>query len=203
VKSPVSLSFLAELLTEGDQEVFGFLNPGSLYSESDEKELFAHRLYITTLNILGLKIVYGRMLAFLVTVSSYKGGLRSWAFIIFAFFGVSFISVIDTMLFDGKLSDVEVIGYLGIIIYILMLSIILMALFVFIFRIERRLQLWNHICVRLEIPDNVLHKVVGTHYLPWNRGQPFKYLLTDKERSGVFDIQDEDSNKEIKSDSAT
>jgi hypothetical protein len=41
---------------------------------------------------------------------------------------------------------------------------------------ERRLGLWEYLCKQIGITDSVMHKIVGTWYVPWARTQTFDYF---------------------------
>ncbi|MFZ1221378.1 MAG: hypothetical protein WAO00_18960, partial [Chthoniobacterales bacterium] len=43
----------------------------------------------------------------------------------------------------------------------------------------RSMGVWNLICKNMGISDEIMHRVVGTRYLPWTRGRRFDYYLEE------------------------
>lgn len=54
-----------------------------------------------------------------------------------------------------------------------------------------KLELWNDICKKVNIQDRVLHRIAGTWWLPWAKGQPFDYFLPQPDSDELTDTQGE------------
>lgn len=42
-----------------------------------------------------------------------------------------------------------------------------------------RLGLWNLLCKEMNVADEIMHRVMGTWYIPWARNHVFDYYLSE------------------------
>ena len=178
LKLPVSVEFLSQLMGAGarPEPCQGKRNIAS-FDTYQRSRILAKRLLGALVGRKRVSFIFARtslfIRAYLASISRLSYGRR----ILFLFITVMPIFISTILIMEQTLLEHEnasrLIMYLSVIFMIGYMTALTGALRV----AEAGARLWNVICLRLEMPDDVLHQVIGTSVLPWTKGRPFDYFL--------------------------
>jgi len=172
---PVTTDFLSELLGTGGGIGGAEASSAERAKRRSEQAASATRLLKAILGERGrLGYLYQRFLVFNSAYLSSFRHLGSTKRVLFIFSAPQFLLMLMTMPLCAYLvlrgeSRYALPG--------LLLYSILTYLMARQFRLGDKLRLWNLICKKIGVQDDVLHQIAGTRSLPWARHRPFDLFL--------------------------
>lgn len=181
LKRPVSVIFLAELLSKEDNNLLS-----SNRKTQDSETVRARQLLTTILNAHAQLGIAKRFIAFIIAL--WRSAMKMIPDGVMRIF-VLILGVISTLLafmtpnearkgIDNESNWVSIVAVFGIVFLIVSLQIIFRY---YLRKFEQNLRIWNAICLRWGLSSQSLHHVIGTSWLPWTKGKPFDYFLLESD----------------------